>query len=822
MDILPALTQLETVYHAQLPEKVEQLVAACRLLLGSSWKAEQLPGVHRLAHNLSGSGATFGYHTLSEAAHALEQALLPLRDQPMPPTPEQVGAIARCLSLLQQATLSPDTGLSPSPSTTSPSPSAAASPHTRAQTLVIVDDDQDEATSLALQLSYFGYRVLVRTTAADLAELVRAEQPAALLLDLTLSEGELAGAETARGLRDQALLPPTIFLSRRTDLPARLETVRAGGSAYFARPVDLNELVRTLDRLTQAVPPSPARVLIVDDSVIIAHAHAAFLRAAGMDVVTVTDPQNLLPVLAEQQPDLVLMDMYLPGCEGQELASVIRQQPAFHGMPIVFLSGETDRERQLLALGQGGDDFLTKPVTQAHLVAAVTSRIERARMIRGQLNRDSLTGLLTHAAFKEQLVRESARASRTGMWLSVVMLDVDHFKRVNDTHGHAAGDRVLTSLARLLQQHLRASDVVGRYGGEEFAVLLPDTDGAGALTVLERIRTQFAGVQHQGAHGTPFTVTFSAGIASVPPYSVAERLLEAADATLYAAKQRGRNCVLQADALRLPAVALTASKLVPAPSIPPSEHLGPEQRATRALIVDDDEDLRAVLHLWLSGWGWDVEALATGAEALQRLDAMRPDVVLLDALMPGLGGLDVLTQIRSRERDLAVVMITAFSSEQLVTEALRQGADDYVRKPLNPSELRTVLERTLGRLQLRRENTLLQRRLADDVRHAARVQANLLPATPPPLQGYSLAARCLPAREVGGDFYDWHVTDEGALILTLADVMGKGMPAALLMSTARATLRALRGIGSALATVNAMAEVLAPDLDRLDSFITLF
>lgn len=707
MDTLPTFTQLEAIYQTQLPEKIGQLLTTCRLLLDSPWAPDQVSAAQRLAHNLAGSGSTFGYQGLSAAAQALEQALLPLRNRLAPPTQEQVAAIERCLSQLQAAPRNPDTRVQPSPLAASPSSQA------RAQTLVIVDDDQDEAASLALQLSYFGYTVHVCHTIAGLAGLVVAEKPAALLLDLILAEGDLAGAEAAVQLRDEGLLPPAVFLSQRTDLTARLEAVRAGGSAFFSKPVDLNELVRTLDRLTQAVQPPPARVLIVDDSVVMARAHAAFLRAAGIEVETVTDPQKLLPVLAEQQPDLVLMDMYLPGCQGQELASVIRQQPAFHGMPIVFLSGETDRERQLAALGQGGDDFLTKPVTQAHLVAAVVSRIDRARMIRGQLNRDSLTGLLTHAALKEQLRQEVARAQRSGTWLSVVMLDIDYFKRVNDTHGHAAGDRVLTSLARLLRQHVRASDVIGRYGGEEFVLLLPDTDGAGALTVLERIRIQFAAVQHQGAGAAPFTVTFSAGIASAPPYGEVSYLLETADATLYAAKQRGRNCVLQADALRPPPVALLPAQRREASGVPALISQDGMQRAIRVLIVDDDDELRAVLQQWLSAWGWHVETVASGEEALRRLDEALPDLVLLDALMPGLGGLDVLKHLRSGERDLAVVMVTAFSSEQLIISALRQGADDFLRKPLTPTELQTTLERTLGRLQLRRENALLQRRLAE-------------------------------------------------------------------------------------------------------------
>lgn len=427
-----------------------------------------------------------------------------------------------------------------------PGARAPAAAQARAQTLVVVDHNRDEARHLARQLSYFGYTVHTHETIAGLAELVREVRPAALILDLPIPEdGGPGGPGIAPILKGPA--PPIIFLSRRADLAARVYAVRAGGSAYLVRPVDTDDLVSALDRLTNVVPPPRYRVLIVDDSAVLARASAVILQAAGMDVVTITDPGALLDTLAEQQPDLVLLDMYMPGYEGPELAAVIRQQAAFHGMPIVFLSGETDRDRQLVAMGQGGDDFLAKPVAPAHLVAAVRSRIERARTIRGELNRDSLTGLLTHTALKDQLAREVARARRYGTGLSVVMLDVDHFKRVNDTYGHAAGDRVLKSLARLLRQHLRASDIVGRYGGEEFAVLLPEADGAAAVAVIDRIRARFAGVQHQSAAEAAFTTTFSAGVATIPPHAAADSLLEQADAALYAAKQGGRNRVARAE-----------------------------------------------------------------------------------------------------------------------------------------------------------------------------------------------------------------------------------------------------------------------------------
>ncbi|NTU79819.1 MAG: response regulator [Chloroflexales bacterium] len=717
---------LRTVYTAQLAEKLDRLRAGRHALVLPPWNPERAIEYHRQAHNLAGSGATFGYSELSLAARCLEQTLMPLCEQTAPPTTPQLEAIDRALEALGATVRALRTADAPGVQALAP----PTRPVLRTQTLVLVDDDPQANESLAIQLGYFGYSVHTVSDLDALPGVVHDVSPTAIVLSLAPPESGQAEvlAATLRGPGLTAM--PIVFLAQRTDLEARLQAVRAGGSAFVPKPVDVSDLVMLLDTLTSVAPPEPYRVLIVDDSVLVARTHALILRAAGMQASVVNDPVDLLPALAEQQPDLVLMDMYLPGCEGHELAAMIRQQAAFHGMPIVFLSAETDREIQLAAMGQGGDDFLTKPVPPAHLVAAVKSRVERARAIRGQLNRDSLTGLLTHAATTEQLVREQARVQRYGSWLSVAMIDIDHFKRVNDTYGHATGDRVLKSLARLLRQQLRASDVVGRYGGEEFVVLLPDTDSEQAHGVLERVRERFTHVLHQAGEAS-FTVTFSAGVASLPPFDDCNGVLEAADAALYGAKQGGRNRVLLAKNMTASVLAASAYVRQGAPSI---DAFGPAMRhedgsPIRGLVVDDDGDLRAVLASWLAGWGWAVELAASGAEALACIEQSPPDVVLLDALMPGLGGLEVLKEIRARALDMAVIMVTAFSSEQLAIGALRHGADDYVRKPLEPAALRAVLERTLSHLVLRREHAALQRRLSEELARSAEVQTHLLRLT---------------------------------------------------------------------------------------------
>jgi len=228
-----------------------------------------------------------------------------------------------------------------------------------------------------------------------------------------------------------------------------------------------------------------------------------------------------------------------------EIARVIRQQDRFHSVPIIYLSAEEDVSKQLHAMSLGGDDFLTKPIDPKHLIATLHNRGRRARSLLALMIRDSLTGLYNHTHTLNLLDQEIVRAGNKGHSLCFAMLDIDYFKKVNDTFGHAIGDRVLRSLSMFLKQRLRKTDHIGRYGGEEFAVILPDTSPRDARNVLNEIRERFAELQ-QPAGDREFTVTFSCGISCWQGESP-QILCERADQALYAAKDQGRNCVILAD-----------------------------------------------------------------------------------------------------------------------------------------------------------------------------------------------------------------------------------------------------------------------------------
>lgn len=256
--------------------------------------------------------------------------------------------------------------------------------------------------------------------------------------------------------------------------------------------------------------------------------------------------------------------------------------------------------------------------------------------------------------------------------------------------------------------------------------------------------------------------------------------------------------------------------------MPELEAITMEERfSLKVLVVDDDPFINRLVQIRLKNRGYQVISAGDGEQALALIRSAAPDLLYLDVAMPKVGGLQVLEEVRRDKLDIAVIMMTAFGSESIAVEAMRHGADDYLPKPFEPVGFEAVLERAVRRLLLTRQNVVLRRRLDLEMAQAAQVQADLLPQGVPDLPGFEIASCFRSARAVSGDFYDWS-HDEQTLAFTLGDVMGKGMPAALLMATTRAVMRVASGLRTPALALNTAAKVLGPDLDRSGRFVTLF
>ncbi|HJV87659.1 MAG TPA: diguanylate cyclase [Noviherbaspirillum sp.] len=534
-DLCATLQAIERMYAEKLPERLRELGDCLQRCLDEPGEPAHCEPLLAKLHGLSGSAGTFGFSELGLRATELEILLGDFTAGTGASGKDFLAVAARVKEFLHWAETNPkgDSRVAPAAST--------ANKDDRQQPVYLVHDNAGMAHEIAVQLQHFGYPVTIISDLAQLEAAIAKCAPAAVVMDLGFPAGILAGAaEVARirqhGGRHFAL----IFISTRSNFASRLATVRAGADGYFSKPLDIVALVERLDRLLAREEARPYRILLIDENAQTAADHASILRAAGMEARVLDKAAETLHVLVEYRPELILMDLYLSTCSGIELARLIRQDNMYLDVPIVFLSGEANVDKQLDAIGSGADDFLTMPITPAHLVSALSSRAQRYRELRGLIMRDGLTGLLNHSAFKENLVREVARARRSGTPLALAMLDLDHFKRVNDNYGHPVGDQVIRAVARLLQQRLRRGDIIGRYGGEEFAVIMPATPSAVAALVLDQIRESFSHIRHH-SELEDFTATFSAGVAGLDAEGDADALLETADAALYRAKDGGRN-----------------------------------------------------------------------------------------------------------------------------------------------------------------------------------------------------------------------------------------------------------------------------------------
>ena len=339
---------------------------------------------------------------------------------------------------------------------------------------------------------------------------------------------------------------PKILVSSQTSFSFRAKCARSHISTIINNPVDQAELVHWLEHLGGQLSEQPASILLVDDDPIASAVYAEMLRANGMIVSVLNDPLKIIQAINGAFFDIIIMDLQMPDTDGIEIAKIIRQHQSHLSIPIVFLSSEENKAIQMRARQLGGDDFISKRADLDALVLLINLRVERARVLRSLIERDGLTGLLNHRRFNERVGHEMARVNRTNLQFCVAMIDVDHFKKVNDTWGHPVGDQVLSILARTLVGWVRKTDVVGRYGGEEFAVLLLDTSPEAVFEVLEKFRKHFAEIVFDG-RPEKFSLTISIGVAGSQSCDNAAELFANADRALYLAKNNGRNQVVMAD-----------------------------------------------------------------------------------------------------------------------------------------------------------------------------------------------------------------------------------------------------------------------------------
>jgi diguanylate cyclase (GGDEF)-like protein len=291
------------------------------------------------------------------------------------------------------------------------------------------------------------------------------------------------------------------------------------------------------------------KILVIDDSEAIHSLLRARLSAEPVELHFTGGGEEGLARAVTLQPDLILLDVDMPAPDGFEVCRRLKEESRTQSIPVVFLSGATSTQEKIKGLELGAVDYITKPFDPAELRARVRASL-RTKYLMDLLARkamiDGLTGLWNRSYFETRLSTELTLARRTGHPLACLMIDLDHFKQLNDRHGHPFGDEVLRTVGQILCDTCRNEDVVCRYGGEEFVVLTPNTPAGAAGGLAERIRAALAAFEWNSL-GKGVKVTASIGVADLPAASP-PGILELADSALYRAKHGGRNRVVLADA----------------------------------------------------------------------------------------------------------------------------------------------------------------------------------------------------------------------------------------------------------------------------------
>lgn len=542
------MRELRRAFVQEAHLRADDMDRLLSLLSADRSDRKSLQELMRAFHSFTGSGATHGFPQITAIGRIAEEECTTRLRESTTPSATDLEAWRRCLAELRSELVAPTEPVYPPAAPLPPVPIRGSE-----LDVLIVDDDPEILETVRRYVEQDGMTGRCAKSHAEAIAAMDARMPQALIVDVVLPDG--SGYDLVERFRERpgGDTPPVLVISVKTGFLDKVEATHCGADGYFEKPVDWETLMRRLIYLLDRNQRQGSRVLSVEDDPVQATFVRTILEAAGYTVRVCDNPRLFESDLTSFRPDLVLMDVVLPEMSGYDLARFVRQYDRYAALPIVFLTTEAQMEAKIRATIAGADDYLQKPVVPELLLTSVAARIERSRLLAGLLSRDGLTRLLTHTAFLERARAAFARArrprARPVIW---AMIDLDCFKSINDRYGHPVGDRVLVSISSLLRRRLRPTDTVGRYGGEEFAVLLEDLTLAEADRLMNRLRQDWEAVDLLSSEGEVFHATLSAGIAELDPLRMElDTWRDAADRALYAAKTEGRNRVVVAPPLHL-------------------------------------------------------------------------------------------------------------------------------------------------------------------------------------------------------------------------------------------------------------------------------
>jgi two-component system cell cycle response regulator len=447
--------------------------------------------------------------------------------------------------------------------------------------------------------------------------------------------------------------------------------------AEQARPEELSacidRLLSELIRVSSALGPGELPgILIIEDDVQMCRLLETILSGSDREVVALGSAGEALAVLEQRQFALIILDLSLPDTDGRNFLMMLRERSATAGVPVIVLSGMSGPQPKTECFALGADAYFEKPIAPEVLKAAVSARLHKSIEHRREARQDVLTGLPNRASFCEAFQRTAALAARKKEPASLALLDFDHLKRINDHLGHVAGDAALRHAARAFADALRRSDLLARWGGDEFSLLLPNTNLPGARFALEKMFSTLAAAPFRTQDGRPVPLSFSAGLVSVPADGSVESVMAAADRFLYLAKTGGRGRMV--------------SEADPAPAT-----------AQKILLAENDDQVASIVSENLGREGFEVVHCRDGAAALRSAMTTPCALWILDLQQEAAQGRSLISDLRTSWRGsrVPVLMITSLGSDQALARGFQLGADDYLVKPFTPYDLMTRVHNLL-------------------------------------------------------------------------------------------------------------------------------
>lgn len=417
----------------------------------------------------------------------------------------------------------------------------SAAKQSRRMSIGIVDDEKSSGNALAALISEFNFNVEYFESIKALNQRLATHQLDLVLLDIMMPEVsseqvfDFAARLNRRGIK-------VISYSGLFNFDMRLAAVRAGVADFIVKPTSILGIIEKINRVLNLQKTRDYRIVFIDDQKSMGEFYQTILEDAECEVYFMDSVEEMFNNLEDIHPDLFLLDMNMPEVNGLEAAKMIRQQKQFDFTPIVFLTADEQLETKLSALEGGADDVIAKSTPPALVIKLLLTRLKRSLGIREFVSKDSLTGVLNHGQIMEAAMTSFRLSQRQKTNVSVAMLDLDHFKQVNDNFGHASGDKVLSGLGQILRRSLRATDHIGRYGGEEFMIVLVGSTPEESIQKLTSIKDAFASNDFD-FKGNKFRCTFSVGLSDLAENESLPHAINQADQALYASKEAGRNTV---------------------------------------------------------------------------------------------------------------------------------------------------------------------------------------------------------------------------------------------------------------------------------------